>query len=57
MDDKLWNGSEEDGDGEGEGTDCADRDSDTNCDVVCIKCMKLIVKYFFLAEVLFWGVA
>jgi hypothetical protein len=62
MDDKLWNGSEEDADvrsecGEDEGTDCEDVDSDTGCDVVCIKCMKLIVKYFFLAEVLFWGVA
>ena len=45
MDDKLWNGSEEDGDvrsefGEDEGTDCAGGDSGTDCDVVCIKCMK-----------------
>jgi hypothetical protein len=45
MDDKLWNDSKEDGDvrsewGEGEGTDCADGDSDTDCDIVCIKWMK-----------------
>ena len=58
MDDMLWNGSEENGDvrrecGEDEGTDCADGDSNTDCDVVCIKCVKLIVKYLFLAEVLF----
>jgi len=61
MDDKLCSGSEEDGDvrsefGEDEGTDCAGGDSDTNCDVVCIKCMKLIVKYFLLAEVFISGV-
>jgi len=46
MDGKLWNGSEEDGGvrsecGEHEGTDCEGGDSDSNCDVVCIKCMKL----------------
>jgi len=58
MDNKVWNGSEEAGDvrsefGEDDGTNCAGGDSDTNCDIVCIKCMKLIVKYFCLAEVLF----
>ena len=58
MDDKLWNGSEEDEDvrsefGEDEGTDCSGGDSDTDFDIVCIKCMKLVVKYFFLADVLF----
>jgi hypothetical protein len=24
---------------------------------LCVKCMKLIVKYFFLANILFWGVS
>jgi len=61
MDDKLWNGSEEDGDvrsefGEDEGTECAGGDSNTDCDVLCIKCTKLIVKYFLLAEVFISGV-
>ena len=50
----LWNGNEQDGDvrSEGEvdeGTDCEDGDSDTEC-------TKLIVKYFFLAHVIFGGV-
>jgi hypothetical protein len=67
-DDMLCNGSEEDGDvrsecGEGEGTDCEDGDSDTDwyreieSDMLyIIKCTKLIVKYFFLADILFLGV-
>jgi len=42
--------------GEDEGTNCASGDSDSNCDIVCIKCMKLIVQYFLLAEVFISGV-
>jgi hypothetical protein len=45
--DMLWNGSEEDGNEwcaceEDEGNDCEDGESDNDC----MKCVKLIVKYF-----------
>jgi hypothetical protein len=61
-----WNESEEDGDVRGEceeddGTDCEDGDSDTDwqrwteSDILCIKCITLIVKYFFLTDILAWG--
>jgi hypothetical protein len=54
--DMLWNDSEEDGDvrsecEEDEGTDCEDGDSGTLVGAhrilhaLCIKCMKLLVKY------------
>jgi hypothetical protein len=57
-DDMLWNDSKEDRDVrsecvEGEGTDCEVTDSNSlvkverNLHALCIKCMKLIVKYFF----------
>jgi hypothetical protein len=55
--DILRNDSEEDGNvrnecEEDEGTDCEHGASDT---VLCIQCMKLIAKYFFLAYVSFLG--
>jgi len=37
---------------EDEGTDCEDGDNDSDW---CIKCMQLIVKYFFLPGILFLG--
>ena len=45
IDDKLWNGSEEDGDvrsecEEDESSDCEYGDSDTDCNMVCTKWMK-----------------
>jgi hypothetical protein len=55
-DDVLWNGSEEDGTVRGE----CEEDADTAKAYIiyhslCKKCMKLIVKYFFLADILFLG--
>ena len=57
VDDMLWNGSAEDGNvrsecEEDEGTDCEVGDNDSDW---CIKCMQLIVKYFFLPGILFLG--
>jgi hypothetical protein len=65
----LWNGSEEDGDvrseceEDDEGTDCEDGRQWHQLekvdriwhDALCIKCVKLMVKYFFLGDVLFLG--
>jgi len=55
----LWNGSEEDGNvrsecEEDEGTDCEDGDSNTVWQRQ-IESAMLIVKYFFLADILFLG--
>ena len=63
----LWDGSEEDGNMRSEceedkaltvkmttGTLTGKVDRDQNA--LCLKCMKLVVKYFFLAEVLVLGV-
>ena len=67
-DDMLWNGNKEDGNirrecEEAEGTDCegetvtlSGKGRWNQTWFVYIKCMQLVVKYFFLADILFWEV-
>jgi hypothetical protein len=57
-DDILWNDSEEDRDVSGEceedaGTDCEDGDRIRHS--LCIKCRKLIAKYFFPSRCFIFG--
>ena len=56
-DDMLWNGSEEDGDVRSECGRWRNWLVETEYDVLfCIKCMKALVKYLFLADIFFLSV-